>query len=256
MSNQDKQSTLMRGIQILEHIVSKEQPVSSAYLADELDLPKPTVHRIAQQLEQHGLLRRELGGRSFVGGKRLQKLAAAAMRNSIYGAHRAVIMKELSEEVGETCNLTMLDGKEIVYLDRVESNWPFRIHLPIGSHLPLHCTATGKLFLANMQKSNRRRLLYGAPLARYTDLTICDPDILEQQLQQIKQDGVGCDTGEYLDGMVAVAVPVINEDAKMNLALAIHSPSARKSLDELRQYLPLLRAAAGRLAALEDGHEG
>lgn len=251
MSKQEKQSTLIRGIQILEHIVAKEQPVSSAYLADELSLPKPTVHRIAQQLEQHGLLRRELGGRSFVGGKRLQKLALATMGNSTFGAHRAVILRELSEQVGETCNLTMLDGKEIVYLDRVESNWPFRIHLPIGSHLPLHCTATGKLFLANMQKANRRRLVHGVSLTRYTELTICDPDKLENQLQKIKQDGVGYDAGEYLDGMVAVAVPVINENAKMNLALAIHSPSSRKSLDELRQYLPLLRKAAGHLAALE-----
>lgn len=251
MSTQEKQSTLIRGIQILEHIVAKEQPVSSVYIANELGLPKPTVHRIAQQLEQHGLIKRELGGRSFVGGKRLQNLATATMRNSTYGAHRKVVMRELSEEVDETCNLTMLAGNEIVYLDRVESNWPFRIHLPVGSHLPLHCTATGKLFLANMQKSNRSGLIHGAPLARYTDLTISDPEVLEQQLQQIKQDGVGCDTGEYLDGMVAIAVPVINGNGKMDLALAIHSPSARKSLDELRQYLPLLRAAAGRLAALE-----
>ena len=251
MPEKNKRSILLRSIEILELIVAKDQPVQSAHLADELGLPKPTVHRIAQQLEEAGLIRRELGKRSFVGGQRLQKLATSTMRNSVYGSHREKIMNELSDQVGETCNLTMLDGKEIVYLHRVESNWPIRIHLPIGSHLPLHCTATGKLFLANMPKKNRDRIIASAPLTRHTDLTITDPAELEQQLIEISQNGVGFDTGEYLDGMVAVAVPVIDKHSEINLALAIHSPSSRKSLDELRQYLPLLRSAAGKLASME-----
>jgi DNA-binding IclR family transcriptional regulator len=157
----------------------------------------------------------------------------------------------LSKEVGETCNLTVLDGNEIVYLDRVETNWPYRIHLPVGSHLPLHCTATGKLFLANMKPAARRRLIDSLTLTRHTDLTITDPDVLLEQLRRIAEEGVGYDSGEYLDGMVAIAVPVIGEHNQMCFAVAIHAPSVRKSLSELRQYLPTLRHAAARLAAAE-----
>lgn len=242
------QSTLLRGFQIVERIVQADRPLSSAYLAEELDLPKATVHRIAQQLEDEGLLQREPGGKRFTAGRRLRDLAMGTLANAVIGAPRHAVLQELSREVGETCNLTVLDGSEIVYLDRVETNWPYRIHLPVGSHLPLHCTATGKLFLANMRPAQRRRMVDGLTLKRYTDLTVTDRDTLDAQLDRIADEGVGYDVGEYLEGMVAIAVPVIGEDNRMCFAIAIHAPSARKSVNELRQYLPILRHAAARLA--------
>lgn len=251
MKDGGTQSTLVRGFMIVEKIVQADRPLSSAYLAEALDLPKPTVHRIAQQLEEEGLLQREPGGKRFTGGRRLRALAMATLSNSVLNAHRRSILQALSKEVGETCNLTILDGNEIVYLDRVETNWPYRIHLPVGSHLPLYCTATGKLFLANMPPAARRRLIDSLTLSRHTELTITDPELLEQQLRKIADEGVGYDTGEFLEGMVAIAVPVIGDDNRMCFAIAIHAPSVRKSLSELRQYLPTLRHAAARMAAAE-----
>jgi DNA-binding IclR family transcriptional regulator len=253
MKDGGTQSTLLRGFTIIEKIVASDRPLSSAYLAEELDLPKPTVHRICQQLEEEGLLQREPGGKRFTGGKRLRKIAMATLSNSVLSAHRSAILQDLSQEVGETCNLTVLDGHEIVYLDRIETNWPYRIHLPVGSHLPLHCTATGKLFLANMKPAARRRMIHSLSLNRHTELTITDPELLEEQLQKIADEGVGYDAGEYLEGMVAIAVPVIGENNQMCFALAIHAPSVRKTLDELRQYLPTLRHAAARMAASDCG---
>ena len=73
---------------------------------------------------------------------------------------------------------------------------------------------------------------------------------------KIANEGVGYDTGEYLEGMIAIAVPVIGEDGQMCFAIAIHAPSARKSIDELRQYLPIMRRAAARMAALECSTSG
>jgi DNA-binding IclR family transcriptional regulator len=250
------QSTLIRGFAIVERIVQADRPLSSAYLAEELDLPKATVHRICQQLEDEGLLQREPGGKRFTGGRRLRRLAMATMSNSVLNAHRRSILQALSQEVGETCNLTVLDGNEIVYLDRIETNWPYRIHLPVGSHLPLHCTATGKLFLANMKPAARRRLIDSLTLTRHTDMTITDPETLEAQLSKVAEEGIGYDSGEFLEGLVSIAVPVIGEDNHMCYAIAIHAPSVRKSLDELRQYLPTLRHAAARMAAAECHRDG
>ena len=245
------QSTLIRGFLILEKVVQADRPLSSALLAEELELPKPTVHRIAQQLEEQGLLQREPGGKRFTGGKRLRNLALASLSNSVLSAHRHAILQALSEEIEETCNLTVLDGNQLVYLDRVEANWPYRIYLPVGSHLPLHCTATGKLFLAYMPPAQRQRLLHSLPLKRYTEQTTTDPAELERKLTEIAADGVGYDTGEYLDGMVALAVPVFDEHNRVCFSIAIHAPSTRKPLAELRQHLPALRKAAARLAAAD-----
>lgn len=247
------QSTMLRSLAIAEKVVQAERPVSSAYLAEALDLPKASVHRICQQLESEGILQREAGGKRFVGGKRLRALAIATLCNSTLSAARRVVLENLSEEIGETCNLTALDGHEIVYLDRVESNWPYRIHLPVGSHLPLYCTATGKLFLAYMKPAQRRRILKSLPLKTHTQLTITSVTELEAELDKIVENGFGLDAGEYLEGMVALAVPVIDVQGQVVMALAIHAPSVRKSLDELRQYLPVLRRAAALMA--EEGDD-
>lgn len=251
MKENGTQSTLIRGFAIVEKIVQADRPLSSAFLAEDLGLPKATVHRICQQLEEQGLLQREPGGKRFTGGRRLRDLAMSTLSNSVLHAHRRAILQTLSQEVGETCNLTVMDGNEIVYLDRIETNWPYRIHLPIGSHLPLHCTATGKLFLANMKPAVRRRLIDSLTLTRHTDQTVTDAGVLEAQLRKIADEGVGYDSGEFLEGMVAIAVPVIDASGRMRFAIAIHAPSVRKSLDDLRQYLPRLRHAAARLAAAE-----
>lgn len=230
-----------------------EKPLTSAYLAEELDIPKATVHRIAQQLEEEGFLQRESQGKRFVGGVRLRSLAASVLSNSVLTASRHQILQSLSEEINETINLTALDGNQIIYLDRIESNWPVRIHLPIGSHLPLHCTATGKLFVANMKNTWKNQFLKSTTLTKYTDKTIVKVDDLIKQLNEIADENVGYDIGEYIDGMIALSVPVKDDEGKVSCAIAVHAPSARISLDGLRRFLPHLRAAAEKIKALECG---
>lgn len=245
------QSTLIRGFLLLETIMQADKPLSAAYLAEDLDLPKATVHRIAQQLEEDGLLQREPNGKRFVGGLRLRRLANSVLTNSVMMGSRHLVLQGLSQKINETCNLTALDGSELVYLDRIESNWPYRIHLPVGSHLPLYCTAAGKLLLANMKAAWRLRYLKAVTLEKYTKHTLLDRDELKAQLKHIADSEVGYDTGEYIDGMIAVAVPVKNEQGQVLYSIAVHAPSARVSLDELKQHLPAMREAAESIAELE-----
>ena len=81
----------------------------------------------------------------------------------------------------------MLDGSHTVYFDRVECNWPIKINLRPGSRLPIHATASGKLFLAHMNKRERRRLLEAAPLSRNTERTVVSPDLIEEELKKSKK---------------------------------------------------------------------
>jgi len=245
------QSTLIRGFMLLETIMKADKPLTSAYLAEDLDLPKATVHRIAQQLEEEGLLQREPNGKRFIGGLRLRRLASSVLTNAVMTGSRHMVLQGLSQRINETCNLTALDGNELIYLDRIESNWPYRIHLPIGSHLPLHCTAAGKLLLATMKPAWRLRYLKAVTLEKYTKETILDMDVLKDQLKEIVEHGVGYDTGEYIDGMIAVAVPVKNEAGDVLYSIAVHAPNARVSLDDLKLHIPAMQEAAANIAELE-----
>lgn len=247
--------TILRGLIVLEQVVLAQRPISATELIEILDLPKPTVNRILQQLEEESLLQRDPVSRRYMPGPRARDMALGVMSNRALGAPRHAILKALSEEVGETCNCTMLDGNHTVYFDRVEANWSFRIQLPVGSQLPLHCTASGKLFLAHMNARQRRRLIHATPLPRYTDRTITDPDLLQKELERTQHDGFGIDNEEFLAGMVAIAVPVFNSDNEICFTVAVHAPTARKPLEALRQYVPALRKAAAAMAATYCGPE-
>ena len=239
----------MRGLIVLEKVIQAQRPVSATELIEELELPKPTVNRILQHLEEEGLLHREPANRRYLPGGRTREMALGVMTNKALGAPRHAILKALSEEIGETCNCSMLDGDHTVYFDRVEANWPFRIQLPVGSQLPLHCTASGKLFLAYMEPRQRQRLLGAAPLKHFTDRTVTDIEQLSIELKRIEKEGIGVDNEEFMAGMVAVAVPVFNQANTICFTVAAHAPAVRKPLAALRQYVPALRQAAAAMAA-------
>src|SRR3546814_17216144 len=92
------------------------------------------------------------------------------LNNTVHGALHSVL-RQLVEEVGESCNITTCAGDEVLYLDRVETMAPLRFYLHPDSRVPLHCSASGKLFLAQMTQLQRRRLLAQTPLTKYTEKT-------------------------------------------------------------------------------------
>ncbi len=242
-------STLFRGMLIMREVAASQRGLSVVELMEVVGLPKPTVHRIAVQLESEGYLQRNPVDKRFMIGNILKEFSLSILSNAAVGAPRHAILEALSGEISETCNCTILDGNHTVYFDRVECNWPVKINLHPGSRLPLHATASGKLFLAHMKPRDRKRLLRVAPLSANTRRTLTDPEKLEQELRKVKEEGVGQDNEELFDGMVAVAVPVFDGSGRICFTVAVHAPTARKQLEDLRQYLPSLRRAADAMAA-------
>ncbi|WP_033291727.1 IclR family transcriptional regulator [Amycolatopsis jejuensis] len=235
----------LRLFALLELIAASDHQVSLPALVAETGLPKPTLHRMLQQLESAGLLLREPGGRSYTTGARLHRLAERLLLNDSRNGGRHVILRHLVDELGESCNITTLSRGEVVYLDRVETPEPLRFYLRPGSRVPVHCTATGKLFLAQMSAQQRHKLIGHAPLKRYTDTTITDLDALEVEFERISAQGYAVDDEEYLPGLVCVAVTVPRADGSPPvLAVAVQAPVMRLSLDDVTTTLPALRSAA------------
>jgi DNA-binding IclR family transcriptional regulator len=143
----------------------------------------------------------------------------------------------------------MVDGNEVVYLERVETSANVRLHMKAGSRVPLHCTASGKLLLSDMEPAHARRLLGPEPLARYTDRTIVRIDALERELAKVRASGVGTDVGEYLDGSVCLAVPLRDGRGRMCAAIAVHGPAPRMTLKKGYTFLPAMREAAAAIEA-------
>ncbi len=238
----------LRLVALLERVASRHEPFALQGLVEDTGLPKPTVHRMLQQLEGAGLLRRESDGRRYGTGVRLRQLAENVLLNDTLHGARHAVLRQLVDEVGESCNLTALSGSEIIYLDRVETPAPLRFYLHPGSRVPVHCSASGKMLLAQMSPLQRKRLLAHAPLERYTPATLTAMPALEAELQRVKRNGYALDNEEFLPGLVCLALPVPpaphDPRTRANLCVALQAPAMRLDAHKALRWLPALQRAA------------
>ena len=242
-------SPSLRLIELLELMAAQDRPQSLADLQTLGSWPKPTLHRMLQQLEAGGLLQREPDGRRYALGQRMVRMAEAMLAGSAQQGVRHAVLRSLVGEIGESCNLTAMSGAEVIYLDRVEAAFPLRMELRAGTRVPLHASASGKLFLAFMPPRQRKPLLENLELTRHTATTLHSRTALETELQRVKRDGYAVDAEELVDGLVCVAVPV-REAATSNVrcAVALQAPAARMPLAQALTLVPRLREAAAALA--------
>jgi DNA-binding IclR family transcriptional regulator len=246
---EDNVPATLRAVSVLEALVAAERPSALAELTGMVRLPKPTLYRMLGMLESAGLVIREPGARRYAPGPRLAALGRNVMLNGSLRAARRAVLARLVEEIGETCNFTMLDGAEVIYVDRVESAWPLRMTLAAGTRVPLHCTASGKLLLAFLPKPAREKLAAELGLTRYTPTTITERARLVAELARIRANRYATDNEEYHAGLVCVAVPVVDAKKRACAALAVQAPVSRLPLERALGYLPVLRRAAAAMAS-------
>ena len=245
----EKGSAISRAMAIIEAIAKAERPLSPADLSYQLGIPKPSVHRLLSQLEDEGYVQTSMRG-MIVPANRLHGMALGILYSSRFKALRQAILQKLTTEIGETCGIALPNGVNMIYYDRVQTDWPLQVHLTVGSQTPNWCTASGKLYLSSLSRDRRKRLINKLPLTQYTRNTITDPDQLDIELKATAKTNIGTDNEEFIDGMVACSVPVLNTNGQLFACLFTHAPVIRKSLDQLLTFVPHLHEAARELGTL------
>lgn len=246
--NRRRGSALEKALRVLETVADQPQPIGLPDLTARVGLPRQTVHRVLQQLEDNGLVLRDPARDRYAVGARLSRLALLTLGSANRAAPLRAILQDLVSDIRETCNIGVLDGLDFVYLERIECDWPLRVHLAAGSRVPAYCTSGGKVLLAHLPADLRARLLGARRLKAYTPNTIVRPAELERVLAGVRRAGHAVNDQEYNLGMIGLAVPIGVGDGPPLAALAMHAPLARLSVPEALRLLPKLRAAAGRLA--------
>ncbi|MFK7754489.1 MAG: IclR family transcriptional regulator [Sedimentitalea sp.] len=249
----DKQHSIptnLRLLMLLEEVAQAGVPITPTEANLTLKLPKPTVHRLFATMEREGFLQRELDGRSYCPGPRLRRFSINVQSSLRIRTARLAVLTSLAEHVGETCNIATPDRHTMIYLERVETKWPLRIQLPIGTSVPFHCTASGKMYLSTLRASHLRQYLSAVSLSRQTELTMTDPEAIISAVQQIRKQKYSTDNEEFLDGMVAVAVPILDNQDRLLSTLSVHAPTQRISLEALQDHVPLITETAQKLSQL------
>ena len=253
-SAREKGSSIIRVLEIIEAVSRAERPMSPTDLAFQLDIPKPSVHRLLNQLEGDGYLQTNMRG-LIVPGERMHSIALGVLYSGRFKALRQAILTRLTDEIGETCGIAIPNGMEMIYYDRVQADMRLQLNLPVGSHTPAWCTSSGKLYLSSLPKERRQRIIKNLPLKQYARNTLIDAQALEAALLNIRSNELGTDNEEFVDGMVACAVPIKDNNGKLFACLFAHAPLIRKSLEELLSFTPVLREAALELGQLVNDTE-
>lgn len=232
---------------ILEAVARSDRPMGVSDLMKACELPRATLHRICGLLTERGYLHQQTDSSNYVLGPQLFDFANLVHASQAHKALRHAVLESVAQEVGETCNIAVPDGTKMVYWDRVETKWPLRHQLPIGARVPMHCTANGKLYLSTLSPQQRENLLKTLKLEKLTKNTITNKTELEEAIARIAKTEVSTDNEEFIDGMIAVAVPVVDSVGRFVAGLAIHAPVIRLDLDKALEFVPVLRAAAKKL---------
>jgi DNA-binding IclR family transcriptional regulator len=252
MQNRNDELTIrsLRALIVLEEVVSHSTPVTAFVIGKNVDLPKQTLHRILTTLTQAGFLQKEIDSVSYTPGPRLKRFSVGILSSGSGREVRMAILNSLARDLGETCNLAIPSDDGMVYLERVETHWPLRVEFPIGSTVPFHCTASGKLYLSSLSPSKMKRMINSLHLEQHTVNTRTDPQSLLADVKRVRAQGYSEDDQEFIHGMLAVAVPVLNSEGKLMSTLAVQGPSARLTMDVARGHIERLRRAAADLSAV------
>ncbi|MEM1431121.1 MAG: IclR family transcriptional regulator [Pseudomonadota bacterium] len=248
MSQGDRIPTNLRTLLILEILGRSDRAMTATEINAQLGLPKQTVHRLCTTLERTGFLARQGTSKRFYPARRLRALGAGLLHSSRTHIARRQILRDVADQIRETVNFVVPGEDGMSYLDRIETDWAFRIQLPIGSHVPFHCTASGKCFMASLAPAARKRFVSALTLDRLTPATHTEPDDLLKDLAQIAERGYSVDNEEFFEGLVALAVPVRDTEGNFVAALAFHAPTQRVSLESAIGKRDILQGAAARLS--------
>lgn len=246
----EKSLRSMRLLLILEEAARIGVPVTPTEINRAIGLPKQTLHRMVASLESQGFLLREHDGRTYSPGRRLRAMATRVVASVRSSAARVAVMSSLAGDIGETCNLAIPDRNGMLYVDRVETKWPLGIRFQVGSKVQFHCTASGKLFLSTLSKAQLRRVLSNTNLEKHTSKTMTDPKALTNEIDCIRTKGYSWDNEEFVEGMIAMAVPITDDMGSFVSSLSFHAPTQRLSFASAHQHLDRLFAGAAELSRI------
>lgn len=248
MTSSDRIPTNLRTLLILEILGQNDHAMTATEINEELGLPKQTVHRLCATLEENGFINRLGDSKKYQASRRLRELGSGLLHNSRNHIARRQILQDLASKVGETVNFVIPEDDGMRYLDRVETDWAFRIQLPIGTNVPFHCTASGKCFLASLPAKQRQNVAENMNFEPRTSHTHTTAESFLEELREVRKLGYSLDREEFLDGMIALAVPMTDETGRFVAAIAMHGPTQRLSIDILVSQVGLVQSAADRLS--------
>lgn len=247
-------TTLLKGLRVLEYVARARGPVGATELARALELNKSNSHRVLKTLEAAGFLRNvESSGRYGLTFK-LWELGQLSISRIDLKSESQDSMQSLATKARETVHLSVLDCGEVIYLDKIESQEPIRAYTTVGGRAPAYAVATGKALLAWQPDEVVAQI--AQTMQRHTDSTI-EAGNLASELKRIRDQGFAVNLGEWRETVGGIAAPIRNAEGNVEAAIGISAPRDRITPERIVELAALvIRSAAdiSRRLGYRNGH--
>ncbi|GHB17177.1 IclR family transcriptional regulator [Salinicola rhizosphaerae] len=232
----------LKGLTLLETMALKEEPAGVTELAEELNLNKSNVHRLLQALMHHDFVYQESASGRYACTFKLWQLGSRIWsRTDIKPIARPYLMK-LHNETLETVHLSVRQGTDVVYIDKLDCAYAVGTFTTLGGRAPMHCVATGKAILMALDESELETL--PLPFTRHTDKSLTTLAMLRADLVKARKQGVASNRGEWNEGVGGIAAPIFDASNTVCAAIGLSGPLSRLTPAQLRKHTPLVIQAA------------
>lgn len=246
----EDRGTLARGLRLLSVLAEAGQPVGLTELAVLTGFTKPTVHRLAKTLVGLGYVEQASGTSDYSLRPKILALGHSYLEGLSLRELALPVMHRLADQFGENVSLAVLDGSDVVYVERLETrSTGLSFKASIGSRAPVHCTSLGKAILAWLPDAERSRLLDDCQFKKYSEFTITDRTQLEEVIGEVRERGFAIADQEKDIGICAIAVPILDRKGLPIGAINVGGPSVRLSREALEGGIaPILMKYVGEIS--------
>jgi len=231
---------LDKSLSVLETLLRGNSPMSVTEISEKLGIYPSTAHRMLDTLRYWGYVEQNPDTQKYQLGLKVVELGMAKLREMDLLKEASPYLKELVSECNETVHLGVLEEGEVLYLAKQESSQTIRMVSRVGSRVPAHCTALGKVLLAHLSKDERKKILNKKGLPRLTKNTITNEKELEKELCKVREQGFALDREEHEKDVRCIAAPIKNHQGNVIAAVSISGPAFRMDVnkqDNLREAL-------------------
>lgn len=244
-SRQELSGSLEKGLALIELLAKSETPLGVTQIANRLATGKSGIHRILQMMKATGWIR-QTPKSEYECTLKLWELGLRQIERIDLRRLAAPYMRELASATQESIHLSILDGTDVLYLDKLDSPQAIRAYTHIGGRAPAYCVATGRALLAHANEAAVTAATHN--MESFTTLTVTSPQKLRNELQQVRNRGYAINRGEWRGGVRGLAAPIFDASAHAIAAIGVAGPGERMTDASMRTYAPLVVAAARRIS--------
>jgi len=242
--NKEKIKSINKGLDVLEFLSANDGEIGIVEISNQLNMGLSTVHRILATLKSRNYIIQNPKTAKYRLGIKLFELGCEVQSTKNLIKMVRPYLRELSRITNETANLAILEDKEVIYLDTIESSETLRTEIRQGTRTPAHCTALGKCLLAFLTDSDFEQLYRkDEQITSLTPQSISSWSELKRELNKVKEQGYALDLEEYKIGIHCVGVPIFNGKREAIATISITGPASRftgEKMEEAKNQLVIV----------------